>query len=314
MHVSKWIRTNPYRFDLRLRAAVRGALVLVCAAMAAAAPSGLAVAQEWETAAGAAVAALPAPFEAKGISGAELRCAEQSWGLHIALAPEVRLPAPVGAELTIDGQLFSTQGAATGGTLVLPVAASVVELLKSGVRVRIAIAEARPPLRAGFSLRGSRRAIEAAAPFCSKRDMSGYDRIVLSPFSPLVSLGADLRGDEIGVFRQATNAQPDVAAEMLELADGKRLLFVEICGSSWYYGVSGCNLAALARDGLSADWRLVYDAEGADIYVDARTEVGGWPGIIALPKKGGGEEVVWTWSGDRYVASEAAIASSADGN
>lgn len=257
---------------------------------------------------GSATAVLPAPSQTRGITGGELRCAEQRWHISLAFDPLAAAPAtPVAATLSVDGQVFELGGHVENQAVALPISNVLVQLLKAGTRLTVEVTAA-PSLRAGFSLRGSRRAIDAAAPFCSKPDMSGYDRIVLSPFSPLVQIAAELRKDEIRLFRQATMSTPSVSAEMIELADGKRLLFAEICGSSWYYGVSGCNLAGFVRDSPLADWRIVYDAEGADLYVDRDQTIGGWPKLIALPKQGGGEAVSWVWSGTDYVASDPAAA------
>ena len=160
------------------------------------------------------------------------------------------------------------------------------------------------PLQAAFSLRGSKLAIEAAEPLCSKRDMSDYEAVALSPYSSYALEGRDLRKEEIALFRTATTAEPAVAAARSTDADGRSLTFVELCGSSWYYGASGCNVAIFARTGESAPWTLVYDAEGADLYLDRSALVDGWPGIIALPRKGGGDEMRWTWGGSRYVVAD----------
>ncbi|MDP3897372.1 MAG: hypothetical protein Q8Q62_11925 [Mesorhizobium sp.] len=254
---------------------------------------------------------LPAPSQARGITGGELRCAEQRWHLALSFDPVAAAPAmPVAANLAVDGQVFELGGDVKDQEVALPISNVLVQLFKAGTRLTVEIA-ATPSLRAGFSLRGSRRAIDAAAPFCSKPDMSRYQRIVLSPYSPLVQLAAELRKDEIRLFRQATTAEPTVGAEMIELADGKRMLLAEICGSSWYYGVSGCNLAGFVREDSSAEWRIVYDTEGADLYIDRGLTIGGWPKLIALPKQGGGEAVSWLWSGAGYVASDPETAADA---
>lgn len=268
-------------------------------------PSLALAADRWEPVAGEAAIALPDPLQAKGIAGASLRCAEQRWSLALTLAPDATAqPGEMDAKLFVGAQLFEAVAKAENGGLSVPVAGLAIAPMKAGTRAKITIEGTEPALEAVFPLRGSKVAIEAAEPFCSKRDMSGYERIGLTPYSSYLLEAKELRKDEIRLFRQATSSEPVVSAAKSVMPDGRSLLFVELCGSAWYYGASGCNAAVFARLSDTAEWIQVYDAEGAELYIDNNTLVDGWPNLIALPKKDGGDEVLWTWGGDSYAVFE----------
>ena len=280
---------------------------LGAAALAAACgwPSLALAADRWEPVAGEAIITLPDPLQAKGIAGASLSCAEQKWTLSLTVAPDASaLPGEMAAKLFVGAQMFEAAAMAVDGKFSVPVASLAIAPMKAGTRAKVAIGDMEPALEATFPLRGSKVAIETAEPFCSKRDMSGYERIGLTPYSSYLLEAKELRKDEIRLFRQATTAEPVVSAAKSVLPDGRSLLFVELCGSSWYYGASGCNAAVFARLSDAGEWKQVYDAEGADLYLDTSTLVDGWPNLIALPKKGGGDEVLWAWRDDGYAVSE----------
>lgn len=267
-------------------------------------PSVLA-ADRWVPVDGEATITLPDPLLAKGIAGASLACAEQKWSLRLTLSPETAAPSgEAAAKLFVGAQVFEARATLENATIAVPVAGLAIAPMKTGTRAKITIEGVEPALEAIFPLRGSKVAIETAEPLCSKRDMSGYERIGLTPYSSYLLEAKELRKDEIELFRQATTAEPVVSAAKSVLPDGRSLLFVELCGSSWYYGASSCNVAAYSRLSDAAAWTQVYDAEGADLYLDNRTLVDGWPNLIALPKKGGGDEVLWAWDGEAYGVSD----------
>lgn len=278
-------------------------------------PSLAPAADRWEPVAGEAVITLPDPLQAKGIAGATLRCAEQKWSLSLTFAPDAAAPpGEMAAKLFVGAQVFEAVTKAESGGLSVPVTSLAIAPMKTGTRAKVTIEGAEPPLEAVFPLRGSKVAIEAAEPFCSKRDMSGYERIGLTPYSSYLLEAKELRKDEIKLFRKATSSEPVVSAAKSVMQDGRSLLFVELCGSSWYYGASGCNAAVFARLSDTAEWKQVYDTEGADLYLDTSALVDGWPNLIALPKKGGGDEVLWGWSGDGYAVTEGnAVATGPEG-
>lgn len=260
-------------------------------------------ADNWKPIAGEAAIDLPAPKQTNGIAGAVLRCAEQRWSLDLTLEPGREAPsATPGASLAVAERTFDIIGKAAPAGISLPLARPTIVPLKSGIQLKVDFSGADPALGAAFSLRGSKVAIEAAEPLCSKRDMTGYDHIALSPYSSYLLEAAELRKTEIKVFKQATASTPVLTAGMSTLDSDRQLLFVETCGSSWYYGATGCNLAGFARTSPEADWTLVYDAEGADLYQDNGMAVDGWPNLISLPKNGG-DEIVWTWNGATYAVA-----------
>lgn len=294
---------------------LRNRLGAAALAMAFGWPSLALAADRWEPVAGEAAITLPDPLQANGIAGASLRCAEQKWSLALTLAPDATArPGELAAKLFVGGQVFEAVTKTENGGLSVPVAGLALAPMKTGTRAKITIEGTEPALEAVFPLRGSKVAIEAAEPFCSKRDMSGYERIGLTPYSSYLLEAKELRKDEIKLFRTATTAEPVVSAAKSVLPDGRSLLFVELCGSTWYYGASGCNAAVFARLSDTAEWKQVFDAEGADLYLDTSALVDGWPNLIALPKKGGGDEVLWAWGGDGYAVAEGnAVATGPEG-
>jgi hypothetical protein len=278
------------------------AIVISVAAMAY---PGQAHANSWTPVTGESAIELPAPSRPSGIFSAALRCSEQRWSLDLTLEPGREAPAAMpNAVLTVGEQTFNAVGQAATGGISLPLARLAIGPLKGGIQLKVDFPGSDPALGAAFSLRGSKAAIEAAEPLCSKRDMTGYDQILLSPYSSYLLEASELRKDEIKVFKQATASVPKLAAGISALGGDRQLLFVETCGSTWYYGASGCNLAGFARSSPEGQWTLVYDAEGADLYQDNGTSTDGWPNLIALPKKGGGDEIVWAWNGNAYAAAQ----------
>jgi hypothetical protein len=281
---------------------MRAARVLL--AVAAIASSTGAMASDWTHVAGEAAIELPAPTRAEGIFGAALRCTEQRWSLDLTLEPGRETPTEMpSAVLAVGEQRLDVIGKAATGGISLPLARLAIGPLKGGIQFKVDFPGVDPALGATFSLRGSKAAIAAAEPLCSKRDMTGYGHIALSPYSSYLLEAAELRQEEIKVFKQATASTPTLAAGLTTLDGDRQLLFVEACGSSWYYGASGCNLAGFARTSSESGWTLVYDAEGADLYQDNGTAVDGWPNLISLPKKGGGDEIVWAWNGAAYAVA-----------
>jgi hypothetical protein len=285
------------------RSAPRYAAVVISVAIMAIPVSALA--NTWTPIAGESAIELPPPSRPSGIFGAALRCTEQRWSLDLTLEPGREPPAGMpNAVLAVGEQTFNVVGKAATGGISLPLARLAIGPLKGGIQLKVEFPGAEPALGAMFSLRGSKAAIEAAEPLCTKRDMTGYDQIVLSPYSSYVLEASELRKEEIKVFKQATSSVPKLAAGISALGGDRQLLFVETCGSTWYYGASGCNLAGFARTSADAPWTLVYDAEGTDLYHDNGTSTDGWPNLIALPKKGGGDEIVWAWTESGYAAAQ----------
>jgi hypothetical protein len=230
-------------------------------------------------------------------------------------------PSPV---MTVDGQAFALEAVEKDASM-LRVPRAAIEPLKDGLRMEL-FPDGRPADGAGgivFSLRGSRVAIDAAENRCSPRDMSAYQAVTFTPYSSYINLVKELREDDIRAFAKATASQPELAAAMVELDEGRRLLFTRLCGSSWYYGRSGCNITGFAPDGTggsngrdgkqtaqdAADaeipagvpsWRVVYDSENVRLYTDPRSAPDGWRDLVTLPV-GGGAGLFWRWNGKRYA-------------
>ena len=79
-------------------------------------------------------------------------------------------------------------------------------------------------------------------------------------------------------------------------------MFASLCGSTSYYGPSGCTLRGYAAQG-AAEWREVYNTEGVQLYRDAADPQDGWPKLATLPVNGDNASH-WTWSGDAYALAD----------
>lgn len=246
-------------------------------------------------------ALLPAAQGATKVAGAALACDAQRWRLELTLADGA--PAADGeAVLEVDRRTFELKAVAGGGlALALPRAA--IEPLKEGTRMALDFAGALDEAvgDAAFALRGSRLAITSAQDRCSLRDMSAYTPVTFTPFSSYLELARELRKDDIAGFRLSTASEPELAAAMAEFDGAKRVLFTRLCGSSWYYGASGCNVTGFAPDAAGEGWRTVYDSENVHLYTDPRAVTDGWPDIVTLPARTGRPGLVWRWDGKAYA-------------
>jgi hypothetical protein len=201
------------------------------------------------------------------------------------------------AKLAIDEKLYPVLAEQAETVVTLPVSYEMIGSLKAGARLTVGIDEA---LSASFSLRGSRKVIDATWPRCSPIDMSAYDRIVISEADPALDIAQPLLAKEIKLFRAATSAAPRLAAARLDRGEGREMLFASVCGSSWYYGRSGCTLFGYLRAAAAEEWREVYNSEGMNLYIDPKASNGGWPDLLALEPVGGLQPMRWTWTGERY--------------
>jgi hypothetical protein len=261
--------------------------------------------EKWEAAATGAVAILPVPEKAMGITGGSLYCAEQRWSF--LLRPETKASPgdKVPGKITIGGEPFPVLAVETNGLLGASVPFEILEPLKSATRMGIVLGEGEAAISAVFPLQASRDVIDAVANRCSAVDMSAYQQLSLSETDPAVAEAGRLLAGEAKLFRAATGHQPRYAAKLLELPDGKALLFASICGSNNYYGESGCSLAGFARSGAGQDWKPVYNTEGVQLHLDPATTNQGFPGIVTLPHSGGAEPSHWVWNGSAYQIRDA---------
>ncbi len=289
-----------------LSAALAASAVLVSASVALAQAGDRWAAHEFE-----ARAILPAATGARGgatkVMGAALACDAQRWRLDLTLAEDAAA-ADGDAVLEIDSRAFELKAVASAGSLALAVPRAAVEPLKEGIRMRLDFAGALDAAvgDAAFALRGSRLAITAAQDRCSLRDMTAYTPVTFTPFTSYLKLARELRRDDIAAFRLSTASEPELTAAMAEFAGDRRVLFTRLCGSSWYYGASGCNVTGFAPDATASDagaggWRTVYDSENVHPYIDPGAVTDGWPDIVTLPARTGGPGLVWRWDGKAYA-------------
>ena len=261
----------------------------------------------WEEAGSGAVVILPLPQNAKGIASASLFCAEQRWSFFFRAEPGA---VPSGwngpAKITLGGAVFDGEALEARGSVSMALPADHLEALKHASRMVFAATDGT--VAAGFSLSGSRAAIEAIAPRCSQVDMSAYTGIVLSETDPAIETAKILLADEARLFRAEIGKQPIHAAATIDLTEGRQLLFASLCGSTSYYGRSGCTLSGFASDGPGSAWRQVYNKEGVLLHTDPGTSNGGWPNLVTLPLTGGAEPDHWAWNGTQYENVEALVA------
>lgn len=304
-------------FGRRAAPAVGAACTLSLLA-AATAISPARASDRWEEAAGGAVVILPVPQKAKGFVGGSLACAEQRWVMRLRTESLDALPTPLEATITIDADASKAAAVQDGNVVSVPAAAEIIDGLKTGSRLAIAFGKGKAAPSVTFSLKGSKAAIEAVAPRCSQIDMAGYDRIGLVEFGPAVEQARPLMAEEAGLFAAATKKEPTLAAASVQLDESRAVLFASLCGSTWYYGRSGCTLAAFVRATSSGVWQAAYSSEGVAVYLDPKASNGGWPNLVTLPLVGGTEASHWVWTGlayelkDHLVAEEDQISSEGD--
>ena len=294
----------------------RVGLALPCAALAVVIAGQPAVAQQpdrWVADEALASATLPAPSAGEVVS-ATLSCEAQRWSVRLDLGDDAR-PEAGPATMTIGSRAFDLETRPDGNVLTARLPRDAIEPLKNGSRLELTLSgtqdETAAPLV--FSLRGSKLAISAAQERCSLRDMSAYQPVTFTPYSSYLNEAKALRAADIDAFAQATASQPKVDVAMVELDEGRRVLFTRLCGSSWYYGLSGCNITGFApepagqAEGGEGDaapepaWRPVYDTENVLLYLDQRYRSHGWPDVVTLPVGAPGTGLVWRWDGRSYA-------------
>ena len=265
-------------------------------------------ADRWEEAGSGAVAILPTPKSASGIAGGSLYCSEQRWAFLFRLAPDTALGVGSGkARLAAADQALELDAEIAADTAKVDVPREVLLPLKEGSGLKVEIRAGKTAVTATFDLSASRAVIEAVAPRCSQIDMSAYEPVTLSQTDPEVPEATKLLKGEIKLFREFTQDEPVIAATTLNLEGGKRLMFASLCGSTSYFGDSGCSLTGYATEGADGAWRMVYETDGVLLYLDRAHTGDGWPNLITLPMVGGTEPTRWSWSGEQYDATEPAL-------
>ncbi len=260
--------------------------------------------ERWAAAERAPRATIPLSAQATTITGAALSCARQEWRLELA-SEEIGLRVEDVARLQVDARSF--EGSATSGPRGVHILLDpeVLEPLRSGIRLTVSFAgplQGRLGVNA-FALAGSRVAIDQVAASCSLPDMSAYQAVTFTPYSSHMNLGRTLRAADIEAFRTATASEPQLSVAMVSFPEGRRLFFTRLCGSSWYFGQSGCNVTGFlgtpeTGEGGETEWRAAYDSEGAHVYLDSTAEREGWPMILTLPTHPPVIMRRWTFQGE----------------
>lgn len=281
-------------------------LAVVCVLVAPAMAQG---SDRWTVAETEAQALLPSPRGHTQVTGAALSCATQRWRLEISTGGEITAPD---ATMTVDGRAFLLGRIADADGLSYMVPRQAIEPLKAGLRLELAMADEVT----GFSLRGSKLALAAVQERCTPRDMSAYTKVTFTPWSSYMNLGRELRQADIAAFRLSTASEPKLDVAMAEFGEGRRLLLTRLCGSSWYYGASGCNITGFAPKGGSGGgsggesggegWVEVYDTENVILHSDPAMVIDGWPDLVTIPagQKGNmvaGPGLIWRWDGKNYA-------------
>ena len=285
--------------------AFAGAAAMI--ALLAASSSPAFAADRWEEAGSGAVAILPAPAGASPITGGSLVCAEQKWNFRLRADTSEALALASETIVTIDGADLVTSSTQSGSVVTVPIPYEAIEDLKSGIRLGFAFGRNKGAPKASFSLRGSKLVLEAIAPRCSQIDMTGYDRMSFVEVGPAVEQARPLMAEEAELHREATKKDPTLAAATLDLPDSRAILFASLCGSTWYYGRSGCTVSAFVRPSATAAWQEAYNSEGVAMYTDPSTGSDGWPNLVTLPMVGGVEATHWAWNGSEYALPAIAL-------
>ena len=252
----------------------------------------------WVASEDEASANLPAARGSDAVMSATLSCAAQRWTLRLELSPETA-PSEGAGLLDVDGKRFELAFAVDGGAVATVVPRDALEPMQAGVRMAIDTSGALEQVLGDpvFALRGSRVAIDAVANRCTLRDMGSYAAVTFTPFSSYLTLVRELRRNDIDDFVVSTTAQPTLDAAMVEFGGERRVLFTRMCGSSWYFGTSGCNVNGYAPDAAEPGWRLVFDSENVHLHTDPRSDVDGWPDLATLPVGSQGMARLWRWNG-----------------
>jgi hypothetical protein len=266
-----------------------------------------ATAQGWRPAAEGAVAVLPEPDSANGVTGASLACDAQRWSLRLRIG--LRAPEAEGTgTIEIGSSRFEGAARRSGSVIALEIPRAAIAPLRLGSSLAVTIDGSSGPAAATFSLRGSLRTIDAVEPLCSPRELPGYDLVAVAPDDPSIASARRLRDSDIEAFRVSTQSEPEVASAIVTLESGRGMFFIRLCGSSWYFGRSGCNVTGHVRDTLLDEWRPAYDNEGGSVYLDLQSLTDGWPDVVALPRRGDDPESVWRWDGSAYAPQEGLVA------
>jgi hypothetical protein len=319
---------------LRLK---RTAMAAVMAVGAATITGGSAVAQGWDpirnAASGQGTMVCPLDDGATGnLFCFGLRCQAgqpMQWTIFLVGG---ELPASGEVSVSVDGAAvgsFSFRTTASNGLYAgdAPYSsvrhAAIADALKRGRQGSLTVSGLPRPVT--ISLRGSTKQIERAFKLCRVPEgapsqpmaaapgdaggsvaggsvaVGGVRKVALATSGPAADAARRLHAKTFSAHRQMVGSEPDhVAAELVDLPGGRRLLVAEVCGSPHYFGDSACVATIHASTG--GDWREVYNTDGVAMWIDTAKLSDGWPAVIVQPSQGVGKKTTWRWRGGKYAA------------
>lgn len=277
-------------------------------ALLAAGAAPAAAAEVWTADAHEARVTLPDPEPGLPVTGGTMACAAGAWTLALATRAGATVAGADGtARIVVPLGTFEAPSKTVAAGIEIAVPSAALEPLMRSTRLSIGFEGGAGEIR--FPLAGSRRAITAAQALCGKVEMPLADSVPLTPFSSYLLLTRELRRSDIADFVMSTGGTPRLRAGMVEIGQGRRLLFSEMCGSTWYYGTSGCSLIGYApvegKDAARAEgWRIVYETEGVYLYVDPDAVHDGWPDLRAYRTDAPAEAIRWVWKDGGYALED----------
>lgn len=283
-------------------------ILLASLALAVAGAAPAAAADVWTADPYEARVTLPDPEPGTPVTGGTMACAAETWTLTLATRIDAIVAGATGtARIVVPLGTFEAPSKAVPAGIEIAVPRAALEPLMRSTRLSIGFAGGTDEVR--FPLAGSRRAITAAEALCSKVEMPVANSVPLTPYSSYLLLTRDLRRSDIEDFVMSTADAPRLRAGMVEIGEGRRLLFSEMCGSTWYYGASGCSLIGYApvegKDAAKPEgWRIVYETEGVYLYVDPDAAHEGWPDLLAYAAAAPTEAMRWTWKDGSYALED----------
>lgn len=285
-------------------------LVPILSVLLVAGASPAAAADIWAADAYEARVTLPDPEPGTPVTGGTMACAADAWTLTLATRAGATVAGADGtARIAVPLGTFEAPSKAVAGGIEIAVPRAALEPLMRSTRLTIGFVGGADEVR--FPLAGSRRAITAAQTLCSRIDMPAANSVPLTPYSSYLLLTRDLRRSDIDDFVDSTGGTPRLRAGMVEIDAARRLLFSEMCGSTWYYGVTGCSLIGYAPvEGKDAEkpqgWRIVYETEGVYLYVDPDAAHEGWPDLLAYRADAPTQAMRWVWKERSYALEDEA--------
>lgn len=282
--------------------------------------------QNWEKLDGQAIANLPLATESDLIGSAALACSGQEWKLTILKKEDWRDQLR-GAETAQEQaheqvrDLHQAQlriGKLKENIRIRPddlfhqiaISKSVLAAMATGSSLQVRLGEGEGAIDGRFSLRGSKLVIDQMRTECSPRRIEGYEVIGFEAAAPEIETARQLLEGDIASFRLATFSEPRLEARMLAVGRDKSLLVARLCGSSWYFGRTGCHVSGFTKERASEaleDWKPGFEMEGSILYRDQKSAAEDWPGLLSIKLRDEGEGDLWRWAGGHYQLQDADV-------